>query len=128
MSLAGPWSGIYHYPFGWGSNAFLLSLDESGSVISGLIEEPDALAIFGGGVVYATFSGQRTGGSIVFEKVYEDPPEQQPAITYAGSVNADETRIEGEWIIHGEISGTFVMQRRGAGAARSVEHRAKVDR
>ena len=128
MSLSGAWSGVYHFMNGQMSGSFLITLQESGSTLSGMTEEPDTFGIFGGHVVYAMLSGQRTENSVVFEKVFEDAPQGLPAITYVGVVNADETKIEGDWIVPGMMSGAFKMDRRGSGVGEAVKRGVTVDR
>jgi hypothetical protein len=128
MSLSGAWSGVYHYPhgFGIGSTPFLLTMEENAGQLSGMIEEPDLYGVFGSPVMYASFNGQRTANTVSFEKVYEDAPLGHPAITYVGEVNADETRIEGQWVIHGEATAAFELERRADPVAQSATRKAKV--
>lgn len=128
MSVSGAWSGVYHIMNGQMSGSFLITLQEGGSTLSGMTEEPDTFGMFGGGVAYATLTGQRTENSVVFEKLFEDAPQGLPAITYVGVVNAEETQIEGDWIIPGVMSGPFKMSRRGSGVGEAIKRTVTVDR
>lgn len=90
---------------------------DQGGVLTGRTQEPDL--IYGGGDVVASLEGQHSGSAVVFTKFPEN--RDKHTIDYQGDVSADGDAISGRWIIYGEWSGAFRMQRRMAPTAASVE-------
>ena len=124
QNLTGVWNGLYTYPGGM-SVAFVATLIEAGSHLSGSIHEPCVAAICLSDTMYATLSGSRQGNAVTFIKTYDGAgPDYQNPVAYEGRLNGDATEIEGRWIIRGLLSGTFLMIR-SAGRAETVERKAE---
>lgn len=130
--LTGRWTGIYFYPddSAWNANdnypptPFTTELVDDHGVISGSTLEPDLTGPVPGGEVRALIEGSRAGAEVRFTK-YPDSPRKSP-IHYAGVVSSDGNAVSGEWVIPGNWSGTFRMQRRVAPATAEVEATASV--
>jgi hypothetical protein len=123
QNLTGVWHGLYTYPGDQGSVFFVATLIESGSSLSGSTYEPCAGADCPTGTLFALLSGSRNAGAVTFVKTYERGGHRfQHPITYAGSLNADATEIEGRWNISRSGSGKFLMIR-SAGRAETVERK-----
>ena len=113
-TLAGGWTGIYFYPHHPEHNPddsrpptpFTADLTEREGKLSGRTSEPDLEA--GDGVVLASIAGRRRGTAVVFTKT---PDGGRDAIVYIGQVAPDGDRVEGEWHIPNDWSGTFRMDR-----------------
>lgn len=128
--LSGHWTGVYFYPDDNLYNAnddnpptpFTAELLDDHGVVSGSTLEPDLAGPVAGGEVRALIEGSRTSAELRFTK-YPDSPRQDP-IHYTGLVSADGNAVSGDWVIPGEWSGTFRMQRRVAPAAAEVKAEA----
>ncbi len=114
-SISGLWSGVYDYPDNVDEAVpFRAHITDYQGTISGEIEEPNTIAKSGGSTLSARFTGTRNGNTVAFLKYYEDHPETEHAIRYEGTLNADKTKIEGQWTTIDEEfpwSGPFVMNR-----------------
>ncbi len=110
-SLTGIWNGLYTYPDGR-SISFVATLIESGGSLSGTTHEPGTL---GGGIgitLYANLVGSRRNFAVAFTKTYDQPDEfHRSPILYDGTLNRDNTEIEGRWTIRNMWSGKFLMIR-----------------
>ncbi len=123
--LTGVWNGLYSYPDGR-SVAFVATLIEHGSTLSGATHEPCLRSGAPGGTLYATLVGSRQGGAVAFRKTYEGAVPGYRAVDYAGTLNPAATEIEGRWIIPGVWSGRFLMirpQREAVSAEQTVSAR-----
>ena len=113
-TLAGAWTGVYFYPHhpehnphdSWPPTPFTADLAEHEGKLSGRTREPDRER--GDGVVLASIAGRRRGAAVVFTKT---PDGRRDAIVYVGQLAAGGDRVEGEWHIHNDWSGTFRMDR-----------------
>ena len=125
--LTGRWTGVYFYPNDGFHNAndaypptpFTAELIDDAGVISGSTREPDLTGASFSEDIRASLEGHRAAGELRFVK-YPDSPRQDP-IHYTGVVAADGNSISGQWVIPGDWSGTFRMQRKVAPVAARVE-------
>ncbi|MNS77969.1 hypothetical protein D3C86_1805940 [compost metagenome] len=72
-----------------------------------------ALGPAGAPPIPARLEGHHFDGQLVFTK-FPNGGGQTHSIDYVGSISADGNSIAGRWVIHGDWSGTFRMQRRPA--------------
>lgn len=126
IDLTGRWTGVYFYPIDAELNAaddlpatpFTAELTDRGGYLTGTTVEPDLTGPPGSPPIEATLEGDRSGLRIGFTKT--PAGRQTHTIDYHGAVSADGDMIDGVWIIHGDWSGTFRMQRR------SIDEEARV--
>ena len=119
--LSGRWAGVYVYPDDdYPPTPFTAELVDDGGVLTGWTQEPDLLD--GGPDIHATLEGQHAGSAVVFTKFPAGG--QLHTIDYQGDVAADGRQIIGRWIIYGEWSGAFRMQRRLAPTETALERAA----
>jgi hypothetical protein len=118
--LTGVWNGLYSYPDGR-SVAFVATLIESGSTLTGSTHEPCVGGDCPSGTLFASLTGGRAGTSVNFRKTYEGAGPRYGTVNYAGTLNADATEIEGRWAIPGVWSGKFMMIRPLREAAEAEE-------
>jgi len=118
--LNGYWTGAYAYGVPFPSVPFNAHLEQSGAAVTGTITEPDTLNVFKVVIALSTLAGHREGDHLHFRKTMQNG---QPGhvIIYNGTVNGDETRIDGHWTIPGAGSGAFSMQRDHDAKALAVE-------
>lgn len=117
-TLTGTWIGRYDQP-GAAPVAFEATLRQTGSLIRGETTEPNGFRPDMGPVLQAMLDGVRSGAGLWFVKRYagfdqgDDP-------RYDGTVNADLTRISGQWRFRRQatITGRFVMMRPPLASAR----------
>ena len=111
-NLTGVWDGVYSYPGRYKSVTFVASLIESGNWLSGSTHEPCVGANCPSDTLYATLAGSRRGSAVTFVKTYDCAgPHFQSPVDYEGTLNRDETEIEGRWIIRQVWAGRFLMIR-----------------
>ena len=118
IDLSGRWTGVYFYPADpeWNANdnmpatPFTAELVDRDGRLTGTTVEPDLTGPKGAPPIEATLEGERLGARVGFTKV--PGGRQTHTIDYHGEVSADGDGIEGVWIIHGDWSGAFRMQRR----------------
>lgn len=131
-NLTGRWTGVYFYPPDPIANPFddmaptpftAQLLDVAGHV-TGQTVEPDLLSGPGAPDIHATLEGDRSGSTLTFTKFPDGW--QTHTIDYIGRISADGATISGDWIIHGDWSGAFRMQRRDVSDTLSVERTATV--
>jgi hypothetical protein len=123
LDLTGAWHGLYTYPFGRAPVAFVATLVESGSWLSGVTQETAKEGVAKGVTLSATLQGRRVGRSVTFLKTYDGLFAGYDDVSYAGALSADGHEIEGRWTIRPGASGGFLMIRpRGASVA--VKRRA----
>lgn len=119
FDLTGRWSGVYFYPVDpdWNPDddlpptPFTADLKDAGGRVTGTTLEPDVLGPPGSPPIPATIEGERMGTRLDFTK-FPDGGGQTHSIDYHGDISADGNVVSGDWIIHGDWSGTFRMQRR----------------
>lgn len=110
-NLTGVWNGLYTYPDGR-STAFVATLIEGGSVLTGTTHEPSTLGNKPAATLYASLSGSRRDSAVAFTKTYDRPDEaHRSPIAYQGALNGEGSEIEGRWTIAGVWSGKFLMIR-----------------
>ena len=129
-NLTGRWTGVYFYPVDPELNPeddlpptpFTAELRDAGGHVTGTTLEPDVFGAPDAPPIPATLEGHRLDGQLTFTK-FPDGGGQVHSIDYIGSISGDGNSISGQWIIHGEWSGTFRMQRKVApiSAARRVD-------
>ena len=125
--LTGRWEGVYFYPVDADVNPlddlpptpFTAVIEDRGGEIHGQTSEPD---LSGGpandnGEILAVIEGHRLAAALFFTKFPRG--RQTHTIDYQGIISGDGNSISGQWIIHGEWSGTFQMQRRLTSAEKS---------
>jgi len=119
--LSGRWTGVYFYPVDpeWNPDddmpptPFTADLEDVGGRVTGTTLEPDVLGPSGSPPIPATIEGERIGLRLDFTK-FPDGGGQTHSIDYHGDISVDGHVISGTWVIHGEWSGAFQMQRRVA--------------
>ena len=125
--LTGRWTGVYFYPDDGLYNAddtypptpFTAELVDDHGVVSGSTVEPDLTGSTLSPEIRASLEGHHAAGELRFVK-YPDSPRQDP-IHYTGVVSADGDSISGHWVIPGDWSGAFRMQRKVAPAGAELE-------
>ncbi|MGH7019014.1 MAG: hypothetical protein ACREEY_03995 [Brevundimonas sp.] len=126
--LSGRWAGIYFYPVDAEFNPdddlpptpFSADLRDVAGEVSGSTLEPDAFGPAGAPPIPAQLEGHHFDGQLVFTK-FPDGGGQTHSIDYVGSISADGNSVAGRWVIHGDWSGTFRMQRSLAPANATLE-------
>ena len=134
VDLSGRWSGVYFYPTDaemnpsddWPPTPFTADLVDRGGFIEGRSEEnsfdADGIEIV---FVPAALEGSHQNGVLTFTKSPQGGGHIH-TIDYAGTISGDGNSIAGDWIIYGEWSGTFRMQRSDVGATEAIEREAAV--
>lgn len=128
IDLTGRWTGVYFYPVDpdWNANddlpatPFTAELADVGGMVTGSTLEPDILGDSGAPPIPATLEGHHFDGELTFTK-FPDGGGQLHTIDYIGAIAADGNSISGQWIIHGEWSGAFTMQRKVVSSVVSSE-------
>jgi hypothetical protein len=119
LDLSGVWLGQYSFPRKLPPVAFQATIEENDSWLVGTTEE---IASFGdrrGVIITATIQGRRTGTSVTWLKLYDQPPHLH-SINYAGVVSDSGDEISGRWQVPESWSGTFLMIRQGDAAVGRV--------
>jgi hypothetical protein len=80
-------------------------------MVTGSTSEPDALGPAGSPPIAAVLEGHHLEGQLTFTK-FPDSDRQIDTIDYIGDISGDGNSISGHWVIHGDWSGTFRMQRK----------------
>ncbi|HTK84874.1 MAG TPA: hypothetical protein VL625_07280 [Patescibacteria group bacterium] len=129
QNLSGFWTGVYDYPDTHEQPVpFNAVIRDEGGSISGEIIEPNTFAKCNDRELFAVLSGTRSGSDVHFVKSYEDLPEAGHCIAYRGTLNADGTKLEGQWSTMEpgySYSGPFVMNRKsGKKAEQKVKEKA----
>jgi hypothetical protein len=123
-SITGLWHGQYSYPIVHRAPVpFSASLIQSEACLSGTITERAMLGRVQVRILYASVTGQRTGSSVSFLKLYEANSGSYTSVAYQGVLSGDGLEIDGEWIASG-WSGRFLMIRAG-GVATKVARRVE---
>ena len=125
-NLTGRWTGVYFYPVDPEVNPddelpptpFTAELEDVGGMVTGTTLEPDVFGGAGEPPIPATLEGHRLDRGLTFTK-FPNGGGQIHSIDYIGSISGDGNSISGQWIIHGEWSGTFHMHRKIAPASAS---------
>jgi hypothetical protein len=118
-NLSGRWTGVYFYPVDVEFNPhddlpptpFEAEIRDAGGEISGSTLEPHALGPPGAAPIPARIEGHHFDGQLIFTK-FPDGGGQLHSIDYIGAISGDGNSVAGRWVIHGDWSGTFQMQRR----------------
>ena len=116
IDLTGPWTGVYFYPVHaeWNPDDSMAPTPFKAEVvdleghITGTTGEPDLNSGPGYPDIRAVIEGHREGLTLFFTKF---PEGRIHTIDYVGDIAADGDSISGQWIIHGDWSGVFRMQR-----------------
>lgn len=124
QNLTGVWHGLYSYPNGRAPVAFVATLIEAGSTVSGTTHETcNAAGRRPKETLFATVLGRRHNHAIAFVKTYDGAHPNYGRVAYEGRLSADGTEIEGRWSVPGSWSGKFLMIR-SAGREEAVTRRA----
>jgi hypothetical protein len=131
--LTGRWTGVYFYPVHpeWNPDddlpptPFTAELFDAAGLVTGSTEEPDVFGEPDAPPIPATLEGHHFDGELTFTK-FPDGGGQIHSIDYIGTISADGNSVAGRWIIHGEWSGTFQMQRKVLASVVSSELSATV--
>lgn len=126
--LSGRWTGVYFYPVDAEFNPFddlpptpfEAQLHDAGGDVTGSTLEPDALGPAGALPIPARLEGHHFDGQLVFTK-FPNGGGQTHTIDYVGAISADGNSISGRWVIHGDWSGPFQMQRNLAPAVTALD-------
>ena len=127
LDLTGRWTGVYFYPDDdawnaddtWPPTPFTAELVDDAGVVSGSTLEPDLTGPPPRTDIRASLEGSHGGGELRFVK-YPDSPRQEP-IHYTGIIAPDGNSISGQWVIPGNWSGAFRMQRKPAPVVAELE-------
>jgi len=111
LNLTGVWQGLYSYPIARAPVAFVATLIESGSVVSGTTHEPCAIGGSPNETLYASLDGSRNDSAVTFVKTYDGSNPHYTTVAYEGTLSRDGTEIEGRWLVPGNWSGKFLMIR-----------------
>ena len=117
IDLTGRWTGVYFYPVHpeWNPEddlppvPFTAELQDAAGLVTGTTLEPDDFEP-DARPIPATLEGHHFDDELIFTK-FPDGGGQIHSIDYIGTISADANSVGGRWIIHGEWSGTFQMQR-----------------
>lgn len=111
-SLTGVWHGLYTYPHpDWEPVYFVATLIAPGTCLEGTTHEA-AIGHNGAPLKeFAGISGSHAGTFVTFDKTYDGAGSWMHTVSYAGTLNADFSEIEGVWMIPGAWSGRFLMLR-----------------
>ena len=127
LNLTGQWQGQYSYFRNKAPVPFSATINENGSWLDGLVEEVGTAGDAKGKPIAATLQGRRTGRSVTWLKIYHGSFRLYDSVQYRGEVSADGQEIEGQWVIHGNSGGRFLMVRQaGKTAARTKRIAVKV--
>lgn len=121
--LTGIWHGLYTYAGEPEPVYFLATLIQSGATLSGSTQE-SAIGRTGAPLTLnAMIEGVREASRVHFIKRYDGSGGWYHGVSYAGTLNAERTEIEGRWTIGSAASGRFLMIR-ASGASETVVRRA----
>ena len=100
----GSWRGSYSYnpsptAAAQASNDFTLTLQVSGSQVTGDVTEPNTFGTAGVAFLHATIIGQINGDTITFRKTYDGTGGQTHFVDYTGTIDRLTNTISGTWII-----------------------------
>lgn len=109
MGLTGVWQGLYSYAHGQ-AVSFTAVLIETGSHLGGSTHEPCTMPGCPLATHDAFLSGSRHGKTVTFRKTYAPPGYGYEIANYEGTLNADDSEIEGRWTIP-MLAGKFLMIR-----------------
>lgn len=119
-NLTGVWHGLYSYQSYREPVYFVATLIDGGTSFSGTTHESEIGEAGAPLTLFASIDGSCSGSSVDFTKAYDGSSGWDHSVSYAGSLNADATEIEGLWhVISSETgakaTGRFLMIRsRGA--------------
>lgn len=133
IDLTGRWTGVYFYPVHpeWNPDddlpptPFAAELLDAVGQVTGSTEEPDVFGETDAPPIPASLEGHHVDRELTFTK-FPDGGGQIHSIDYIGSISPDGNSVSGQWIIHGEWSGTFRMQRKVVATVVSREQTATV--
>ena len=111
QSLTGVWHGLFTYPYEHEPGAFVATLMEFGSFLSGTTHEEGQFRDGRLGTLLAMIDGEREGTDVFFDKTYDGTGGWDHLVRYQGVLNADWTEIEGRWAVPGVWDGRFLMIR-----------------
>ena len=117
LDLTGQWQGQYSYYRNKAAVPFSATINENGSWLDGLVEEVGTAGEAKGKPIAATLQGRRTGRSVTWLKIYHGNFRLYDSVQYRGEVSEDGQEIEGQWVIHGNSGGRFLMVRQAGKAA-----------
>ncbi|MES2444612.1 MAG: hypothetical protein V4574_17440 [Pseudomonadota bacterium] len=106
--VTGVWYGRYAGFLYGQDNSFIAVLEEQGGVFFGTITEPDDNGI--ADIRRASVHGQRDGAAVRFVKQYDGTGGWDHAVTYAGTIDGEGSRIAGRWL-HDGWGASFTMAR-----------------
>ena len=109
MNLSGAWTGFIDDDAR--SFPFSLTLTDTDGVLTGMTEELNVWGRGTGELVYGQVHGHRDGPTVNFRKVYELEGEEDRPVIHIGFISEDGWRIEGRWIVAGDRSGRFMLDR-----------------
>lgn len=127
-SLTGCWSGAFVYAIGGHETVFNAQIEDSGGAFTGVTQEPNDFIDSDDDILHAEIEGHREGSAVTFVKRYKHQHrEARHTIRYEGTADADLTRIEGQWSVSSNWTGTFAMIREDNGEAAAIEEAAETE-
>ena len=123
ISLTGIWHGLYSYPQYLEPVFFVATVISHGEHFSGSTHEAQIGQSGAPLTAFATVEGVVDGAQVSFKKTYDGTGGWSHSLMYFGTLNADHTEIEGQWVFPDSWSGRFLMIK-GAGLSESVVRKA----
>jgi hypothetical protein len=122
-NLTGVWHGLYSYEAYREPVYFVATLIDTGSVIAGTTHESEIGESGAPLTLFASIDGSRIGNAVIFTKAYDGSGGWDHSVSYVGTLNGDNSEIEGLWTIAAKASGRFLMIR-NRGVTESVVRKA----
>jgi hypothetical protein len=114
--LTGVWSGAYWYGGSGMPTPFTAHIIETAGSLTGTTLEPATFGLPGLAELSADITGAHGAQNVRFTKVYHSAQGvHRDPISYAGTVDAKLTSIEGDWRLPSGFSGRFVLVRASRG-------------
>jgi hypothetical protein len=118
LSIAGSWTGAYHYP----DDAlppvrFNFKIEQQADRVTGKMKEPNVFGDPNEEFLYANCRGtlDREKRTVTFTKTYDGTAGISHDVEYSGKLSDNGSRIEGTWSIRQEgvpeFSGKFILEK-----------------
>jgi hypothetical protein len=104
-TFTGTYEGVFTYDTNAAEYPFTISVQQSGSKLTGTIREQSTVSGSASGFLDSTLQGTVSGNSVNFVKTYKSDNHQ---VTYSGYYDPDTMMIVGRWN-YGGITGSFAI-------------------
>jgi hypothetical protein len=105
VMFTGTYEGVFTYDNNAAEYPFTISVQQSGSKLTGTIREQSKVPGSASGFLDSTLQGTVSGNSVNFVKTYKSDNRQ---VTYSGYYDPDEMMIVGRWN-YGGMTGNFAI-------------------